>query len=96
MILRPSPPKVEYSLTEFGSSFKDVLNTLDDWFFNCGQMGQSLTSNINDIHKEVVQNAPTFEELDSDKDGKVTKTELLEGQNKKMQEIDAVQDEEAL
>lgn len=25
------PPKVEYSLTEFGSSFKDVLNTLDDW-----------------------------------------------------------------
>ncbi len=31
MILRPSPPKVEYSLTEFGSSFKDVLNTLDDW-----------------------------------------------------------------
>ena len=25
------PPKVEYSLTEFGKSFNNVLITLDDW-----------------------------------------------------------------
>ncbi len=32
-----------------------------------------------------VANAPSFEELDSDGDGKITKVELLEGQNKQMQ-----------
>ena len=25
------PPKVEYTLTEFGNSFRDVLTSLDDW-----------------------------------------------------------------
>lgn len=43
-------------------------------------------SNQNERMMKNVKNAPTFQELDSDKDGKVTKIELLEGQNKKMQE----------
>ena len=25
------PPKVEYTLTEFGNSFREVLTSLDDW-----------------------------------------------------------------
>ncbi|MDQ1263479.1 MAG: hypothetical protein QG559_480 [Campylobacterota bacterium] len=33
-----------------------------------------------------VENAPDFKSLDTDGDGKVTKLELLEGQNKQMQE----------
>lgn len=33
-----------------------------------------------------VQNAPNFGEIDSDKDGKISKMEFLENQNKQMQE----------
>ncbi len=41
-------------------------------------------SNQNERMMRNVQNAPTFDALDRDRDGKITKFELLEGQNENM------------
>jgi DNA-binding HxlR family transcriptional regulator len=37
------PPKVEYSLTEFGKSFKPVLNSLCKWSSNYEELMETIS-----------------------------------------------------